>query len=129
MQACLWLIEEGDYKVMNSFLKENKSLITFSLILLIIIPTFGINFLISFFGNILILLFLIPLLLIIIAFLGFNSLKSSINTCARCGAITIGSENNCINCGFNLQDIDIKEDESVNNPSERTIEVKAEEIE
>ena len=114
---------------MNSFFKTNKNLITYSLILLIIIPIFGINFFISFLGNILILLFLIPLLLIIIAVLGFNSFKSKINTCDRCGAITIGSENNCKNCGFNLKDIDIKESEFVNNPSERTIEVKAEEIE
>ena len=43
---------------MNYFLKANKNLLTYSLILLIVIPIFGINFFISFLGNILLLLIL-----------------------------------------------------------------------
>ena len=72
---------------MNYFLKANKNLLTYSLIILLVIPIFGINFFISFLGNILLLLFLIPLLLVILVFLGFNYYKSKTNTCDSCGAI------------------------------------------
>ena len=112
---------------MNYFLKANKNLITYSLILLIVIPIFGINFFLSFIGNILLLLFLIPLLLLLIVFVGINSYKSKINTCSYCGAISLGLSETCINCGANLKDI--KRKNQVNKkPSESTIEVKAEEI-
>ena len=112
---------------MNYFLKANKNLITYSLIMLIVIPIFGINFFISFIGNILLLLFLIPLLLLLIVFIGINSYKSKINTCSYCGAISLGLSETCMNCGANLKDIKTKN--QVNKkPSESTIEVKAEEI-
>ena len=112
---------------MNNFLKANKNPLTYSLIILILIPIFGFNFFISFVGNILLLLFLIPLLLLILVFIGFNSYKSKINTCNNCGAISLGSGEKCMNCGANL------EYSSDNNnldkkPSESTIEVKAEEV-
>ena len=74
---------------MNYFLKANKNLLTYSLILLLLIPIFGINFLISFLGNILLLLFLIPLLFLILVFVGFYSFKSKINVCNKCGAISL----------------------------------------
>ena len=90
---------------MNYFLKANKNLLTYSLILLMVIPIFGINFLMSLLGNILILLFLIPLLLVILVFIGFNSYKSKINTCNSCGAISLGLNETCINCGANLENI------------------------
>ena len=112
---------------MNYFLRSNKNILTYSLIILIVIPIFGINFFISFIGNILLLLCLIPLLLVILVFIGFNSYKSKINTCNSCGAISLGLNETCINCGANLENI------STNNqfnkkPSESTIEVKAEEV-
>ena len=75
---------------MNYFLKANKNLLTYSLIIFLVVPIFGINFFISFLGNILLLLFLIPLLLLILVFIGFNSYKSKINTCDNCGAKSIG---------------------------------------
>ena len=112
---------------MNYFLKANKNLITYSLIMLIVIPIFGINFFISFIGNILLLLFLIPLLLLLIVFIGFNSYKSKINTCNNCGAISLGLSETCMNCGANLEDINRK-NQVDKKPSESTIEVKAEEI-
>ena len=112
---------------MNYFLKANKNLFTYSLIILIVIPIFGINFFISFLGNILLLLFLIPLLLVILVFIGFNSYKSKINTCNNCGAISLDLSETCINCGANLKNTS-KEDQLNKKPSERTIEVKAEEI-
>ena len=112
---------------MNYFLKANKNLLTYSLIALIVIPIFGINFFISLLGNILLLLFLIPLLLIILVFIGFNSYKSKINTCNSCGAISLGLSETCMNCGANLETISQKNQFS-NNPSESTIEVKAEEV-
>ena len=112
---------------MSDFLKLNKTLITYSLIALIIIPIFGLNFLISFLGNILLVLFLIPLLLLLLVFIGFNSYKSKINTCKNCGVVSIGLNENCINCGADLKDIN-KTNQYDKKPSESTIEVKAEEI-
>ena len=112
---------------MHYFLKANKNLFTFSLILLIIIPIFGFNFFISFLGNMLILLFLIPLLLLLLVFIGFNSYKSKISTCSNCGVIYLGLSENCINCGADLENKN-EINQLDNKPSERTIEVKAEEI-
>ena len=112
---------------MNYFLKANKNLLTYSLIILVVIPIFGINFFISFVGNVLLLLFLIPLLLLILVFIGFNSYKSKINTCNSCGALSIGLSENCMNCGANLENISNK-NKFDKKPSESTIEVKAEEI-
>ena len=113
---------------MNSFFQTNRNLITYALIFLIIIPIFGLNFMISFIGNILLLILLIPLLLIIVAFISFNSFKSNVNICAQCGALSFGASNTCIRCGSNLNSVKNKESEFINNPSERTIEVKAEEV-
>ena len=98
---------------MNYFLKVNKTLLTYSLIILIVIPIFGINFLISFLGNILLLFFLIPLLLLILVFIGFNFYNSKINTFS--------------NFESDLKDISNR-NELDKKPSESTIEVKAEEI-
>ena len=112
---------------MNYFLKANKNLFTYSLIMLIVIPIFGINFFISFLGNILLLLILIPLLLVIVLFIGFNSYKSKINTCNNCGAISLGLSKTCMNCGANLENIS-NNNKLDKKPSESTIEVKAEEV-
>jgi len=112
---------------MDYFLKFNKNILIYSLIILIVIPIFGINFVIGLLSNILILLFLIPLLIIVVVFLGFSYYKSKINTCSDCGAISLGLSENCMNCGANLNDVNTgnKLDKK---PSERTIEVQAEEI-
>ena len=112
---------------MNYFLKANKNLLAYSLIILIVIPIFGFNFLISFVGNILILLFLIPILLLVLVFIGFNSYKSKINTCSNCGAISLGLSETCMNCGASLENIN-KKNQLDKKPSESTIEVEAEEI-
>ena len=112
---------------MNYFLKANKNLLTYSLIILIVIPIFGFNFFISFVGNFLLLLFLIPLLLLVLVFMGFNSYKSKINTCSNCGAISVTLSGTCINCGADLENIS-KKNQLNKKPSESTIEVEAEEI-
>ena len=112
---------------MNYFLKANKNLLTYSLIILIVIPIFGLNFFISFVGNILLLLFLIPLLLLVLTFIGFNSFKSKIKTCSNCGAISLGLSQTCMNCGVDLENIN-KSSQLDKKPSESTIEVKAEEV-
>ena len=112
---------------MNYFLKDNKNLLTYSLIILIFIPIFGFNFFISFVGNILLLLFLIPLLLLVLVFMGFNSYKSKIITCSNCGAISLGLSETCMNCGADLKNIN-KKNQLDKKPSESTIDVKAEEI-
>ena len=112
---------------MYSFLKANKNILIYSLIILIVIPIFGINFLIGFLGNIILLLFLIPLLLLLLVFIGFNFYKSRINTCSECGAISLGFSETCFNCGAELKDIN-KKNQLNKKPSESTIEVEAEEI-
>ena len=112
---------------MNYFLKANKNLITYSLLIIIIIPIFGINFFISFLGNIILLLFLIPIFLLLLVLIGFNSYKSKIITCNSCGSISLGLSETCINCGANLDNISMK-NQINKQPSESTIEVKAEEI-
>ena len=112
---------------MSDIFKANKNLLTYSLIILILIPIFGFNFFISFLGNILLLLFLIPLLLLLLVFIGFNSYKSKITTCHNCGAISLGTSENCMNCGAELKDKS-KKNQLNKKPSESTIEVKAEEI-
>ena len=111
---------------MNYFLKANKNLLIYSLIL-IIIPFFGINFFISFLSNVLLLVFLIPILLILLVFIGFISLKSKINKCSNCGGISLSTSYNCIYCGADLESFS-NINQSHKNPSESTIEVKAEEI-
>ena len=112
---------------MSYFLKANKNLLIYSLLMLVVIPIFGINLFISFLGNILLLLFLIPLLLIILVFIGFNAYKSKINTCSSCGTISLGLSETCINCGANLDNIS-NHGQFNKKPSESTIEVKAEEV-
>ena len=112
---------------MNYFLKANKNLLTYSLIILIFIPIFGFNFFINFIGNILLLLFLIPLLLLVLVFVGFNSYKSKINICSNCGGISFGLSETCMNCGADLETIS-KKNQLNKKPSESTIEVEAEEI-
>ena len=112
---------------MNYFLKANKNLFTYLMILLIVIPIFGINFVISFVGNILLLLFLIPLLLLLLVFIGFYSYKSKIKTCSACGTISVGLSDTCMNCGADLENIS-KGNQLDKKPKEVTIEVKAEEI-
>ena len=112
---------------MYYFLKGNKTLLTYTLITLFIIFIFGINFFISFLGNILLLLFLIPIFLLLILLIGFNSYKSKINTCSNCGAISLNFSETCVNCGADLQNIS-KNNQLYKKPSESTIDVKAEEI-
>ena len=112
---------------MNYFLKANKNILVYSLIILIVIPIFGINFFISLLGNILLLFFLITLLLLVLIFIGFNSYKSKINTCSNCGAISLGLSKACMNCGADLENIK-KSSQLDKKPSESTIEVKAEEV-
>ena len=112
---------------MDYLLKFNKNILTCTFIILIVIPIFGTNFVLGVLSNILLLLFLIPLLIIVLAFLGFSYYKSKINTCSNCGAISLGLGENCMNCGANLKDIN-KGNQLDKKPSESTIEVKAEEI-
>ena len=106
----------------------NKNLVTYSLTFLIVISLFGFNFFLSLIGNLLLLAFLIPILIFIILLISFNSLKSKVNTCNQCGTISLGINNTCMNCGADLDDINQKRSESLKQPSETTIEVKAEEI-
>ena len=105
---------------------QNK-LIPYSLILILIIPLFGLNFLIGFLGNILLLVILVPLLVLIIGFLGLNSLKSTINLCENCGSTIIGNNGDCPYCDYksikNIQKDDLSSD-----ASNKIIEIKAEEI-
>ena len=106
----------------------NKNLVTYSLIFLILITLFGFNFFLSLIGNLLLLVFLVPLLIFLILLLSFNSLKSKVNTCNKCGTISLGINNTCMNCGADLEKKESNNSEILKKPSETTIEVIAEEI-
>ena len=85
------------------------------------------NLFLSFIGNVLLLLFLIPLLLVLLVFIAFSFYKSKINTCSNCGAVSFGLRETCINCGSDLENVS-KVNQINKKPSESTIEIKAEEI-
>ena len=103
----------------------NKSLVTYSLISLLVVFFFGFNFLFSLLGNILIILFLTPVLLLVIAFLIITSFKSKFKVCSKCGATLISDSENCLYCGSNFNEN--KTEYSVEARNE-TIEIEAEEI-
>ena len=105
----------------------NKSLVTYSIISFLIIFFFGFNFLFSLLGNILILLFLTPVLLILIVFLGINFFKSSFKVCTNCGSAIISEVESCQYCGTTLSEFENNKNYSQNAGSE-IIEVEAEEI-
>ena len=102
----------------------NKNLATYSIISFLIIFFFGFNFLFSLLGNLLILLFLTPILLIVLAFLGINSLKSRFKVCTNCGTTILSESNSCLNCGLDFNDIASYSEDAGN----KTIEIEAEEI-
>ncbi len=105
----------------------NKSLVTYSIISFLIIFFFGFNFLFSLLGNILILLFLTPILLIIIAFLSINSFKSKFKVCTNCGTTIITDSESCLYCGFSFIETNNNKNYS-EDVSNETIEIEAEEI-
>ena len=82
----------------------------------------------SLLGNLLLLVFLIPLLIFLVVLINFNSFKSKVKTCDQCGALSLGINNTCMNCGADLDNLNIKNSDTLKKPSETTIEVKAEEI-
>ena len=105
----------------------NKSLLTYSIISCIVIFFFGFNFIFSLLGNILILLFLIPIILIFIVFLGINFFKSKFKVCTNCGSTIISEAENCLYCGSKYSELENNNNYSENAGSE-TIEIEAEEI-
>ena len=111
---------------MDNFLRINKTII-YPLILFIFISIFGVNFFLSLLGNIILLLFLIPVLLLILMLISINTYKSKINTCQNCGVISFSADGTCTNCGADLSSINL-ENQVRQNPSESTIDVKAEEV-
>ena len=105
----------------------NKSLVTYITISFLIIFFFGFNFLFSLLGNILILLFLTPILLIFVVFLGINSFKSRFKVCTNCGSTIISEAESCLYCGSKYSELENNNNYSENAGSE-TIEIEAEEI-
>ena len=106
----------------------NKNLVIYSSIFLLVIPFFGLNLILHLLSNIFLLIFLVPILILLIALICFNSLKSKVNICNQCGNISVGLGNTCINCGSNLDDTASNNFGNFKKPSETTIEVNAEEI-
>ena len=105
----------------------NKSLFTYFIIFFLIIFFFGFNFLFSLLGNILILLFLTPILLIFLAFLGINSFKSKFKVCSNCGVTMISEGESCQYCGSSFSSIENNNNYS-EDASSKTIEIEAEEL-
>ena len=106
---------------------QNK-LIPYSLILIVIIPLFGFNFLIGLLGNILLLIFLFPLLMLGLGLLGLNLFKSNIKTCKNCGTTIIGNDDNCPYCDYGSIKNKGKDNDLSSDASNTVIEIKAEEI-
>ena len=105
----------------------NKSLVTYSIISFLVIFFFGFNFLFSLLGNILIILFLTPILILVIAFLIITSFKTKIKVCANCETTLISASERCPYCGSNFSGIENKKNYS-EDASNETIEIEAEEI-
>ena len=105
----------------------NKNLVTYSIISFLIIFFFGFNFLLSLLGNILILLFLTPILVIGILFLGISSFKAKFKVCTNCGSTMLKDGESCLNCGSNFSKVENNNNYSENAGNE-TIEIEAEEI-
>ena len=105
----------------------SKNFLTYSIIILLIIPIFGMNFIINFIGNIFLLIILVPLFLFIIAILVLSTLKKNSQVCANCGLTSIGNNENCIYCGGPLSNDEIKNDTN-NTTTDTIIEIEAEEI-
>ena len=106
---------------------QNK-LIPYSLIFIIVIPLFGFKFLIGLFGNILLLILLIPLLFIGLGVLSFSSFNSNIKVCGNCGSTFIGTNSNCPYCGSeSITDNQLDKD-NLSEASNEIIEIEAEEI-
>ena len=102
-------------------------MITYSIIAFLMIPIFGLNFIISVISNVFLLLILVPIFLFIVALLTFNSIKTKSKTCTNCGLTTFGDNEKCLYCGieFNTNFKDIK---STQDASREVIEIDAEEI-
>ena len=100
---------------------------TYSLIFLILIPIFGLNFIVSFICNIILLIFLIPILILLVGFLSINAFKLKFKKCEECGATNIGNVENCFYCGASL-DNSFENQSAYIDASKKTIEVEAEEI-
>ena len=105
----------------------NKSLVTYSIISFLLIFFFGFNFLFSLLGNILIILFLTPILLLVIAFLIITSFRSKFKVCTNCGSTMLREGESCLYCGSNFSKIE-KERIYTEDASSETIEIEAEEI-
>ena len=105
----------------------NKSLVTYSIISFLVIFFFGFNFLFSLLGNILIILFLSPILLLIIALLVINSFKSKFKVCTNCGTAMMNNGDDCPYCGSNFS-VTEKISNYNDDAGSETIEIEAEEI-
>ena len=104
-----------------------KNLITYSIVFLLIIPIFGINFVINVIGNIFLLIFLLPILLFIIAILFFTTFNKKTQICTNCGLTTIGNNENCSYCGSSLDINDLNKNKTYGS-IDKVIEIEAEEI-
>jgi len=106
---------------------QNK-LIPYSLILVLLVPFFGINFFIGLLGNILLLILLVPLLILGLGLLGLNLFKSNIKLCEKCGTTILGNNSNCPYCDSgSIKNIE-KDNDLSSDASNKVIEIKAEEI-
>ena len=105
----------------------SKNLLTYSIIILLILPIFGMNFIINFIGNIFLLIILVPIFLLIIAILVLTTLKKNSQVCTNCGLTTIGNSEKCIYCGEYTSRDEIKKNTN-NIATDKIIEIEAEEI-
>ena len=105
----------------------HNKLIPYSLIFILIIPLFGLNFLIGLLGNIFLLIILIPILILVLGLVGLNSFKTNIKLCENCGSAIMGNNGKCPYCDYDSVK-NLKKDDLSSDASNTIIEIKAEEI-
>ncbi len=102
--------------------------------LLLLLPTAAGRFLLDLAGGLLLALFVLPLLLSGLGWIGWKVLQSRMITCEVCGAKAFGGATQCLVCGSELassiatSSSDSSEDTS-RPASMATIDVKAEDVE
>mgnify|MGYP001280221039 FL=1 len=106
----------------------NKLITTTSVIFLLLVPIFGVNFLANVVGNILLIIVLIPLLIFAIALIAINNLKTKVKQCENCGSTVMVTLDQCVYCGYNFPETNNIGTKYTTDASQKTIEVEAEEI-
>ena len=107
-------------------MNKTNSILWFSLLILIFLPSPAGRFLIDLAGGIMIGLVSLSLIFAGIGWLGWRIIQSKISTCENCGISTFNNPNQCPMCGFQKTNVNKNEENSIP-ASEATIDINFEE--